>query len=397
MIHISDRISTINESQTLGMAKLGRELKNKGIDIINLSLGEPDFQTPEHIKEAAIQAIRDNFTYYPPVAGYQDLREAISNKFKRDNHLDYSPNNIMVSTGAKHSIMNVILSLVNPGDEVIIPIPYWVSYSTMVTFAEGQPVYVKSTIDTDFKPSIEAIEKAITPKTKLLIYSSPCNPSGSVMNEKELKDLADLIERHPQIYVISDEIYEHINFIGKHLSIASYSNIFERVITVNGVAKGFSMTGWRIGYIGDALPIIQACEKLQGQFTSGACSISQKAAVAALNGPLQPTIDMKEAFLRRRNLIVDGFKKMPNIRCNNPEGAFYIFPDISAYFGTSYENYQIKDAQDFAMILLEKANVATVTGDAFGSPENLRISYAASDTDIQKAIDRIGNAISLLK
>lgn len=309
MIHISDRISTITESQTLGMSKLSRELKEKGIDVVNLSLGEPDFNTPQHIKDAAIKAIQDNFTYYPPVAGFADLREAISHKFKRDNNLDYSPANVMVSTGAKHSIMNVILSLVNPGDEVVIPIPYWVSYATMVNYAEGIPVFVKSTIETDFKPSIEQIEKAITPKTKLLIYSSPCNPSGSVMSEKEINDLAGLLEKHPQVYVISDEIYEHINFIGKHISIASHANIFERVITVNGVAKGFSMTGWRIGYIGAALPIVQACEKLQGQFTSGASTISQKAAVSALNGSLKPTIDMKEAFLRRRDLIVNGFKK----------------------------------------------------------------------------------------
>lgn len=397
MTDLSKRIQHITESQTIGMAKLGRELKAKGIDVVNLSLGEPDFQTPEHIKEAAKKAIEDGFTYYPPVAGYPELREAISQKFKNENNLHYAPSDVMVSVGAKHSIMNVILSLVNPGDEVIIPVPYWVSYSSMVNFAEGIPVYLPSTLENNFKPTLEQFEKAITPKTKLIIFSSPCNPTGSVMSYDELKALADLLEKHPHIYVISDEIYEHINFTGKHVSLASFENIFDRVITVNGVSKGFAMTGWRIGYIGAPAWITQACEKLQGQFTSAACSIAQKAAQAALTSPLTATFHMAEAFKKRRDLIYAGFSSLPGINCNLPEGAFYIFPEVQHYFGKRYGEKKISNAYDLAMYLAEQAHVITVTGDAFGSPNNLRISYAASENDISRAITRIKDALSQLQ
>lgn len=397
MQHPAERLNRIQESQTIGMAKLARALAAEGKDVINLSFGEPDFQTPQHIKDAAKKAIDDGFTFYTPVPGYPELRKAISEKFKNDNHLNYPFDQIVVSTGAKHAIMNTVLALINPGDEVIIPTPYWVSYSEMVKLAEGVPVFVHTTVENDFKPSVEQIKAAITPRTRLFMFSSPCNPTGSVFSKEELKAMADLFAQYPDIYIIADEIYEHITFEGKHESMAQFPEIFERVITVNGVSKGFAMTGWRIGYIGAAKWIAEACEKIQGQFTSGTCSIAQRAALAAITTDLKPTFDMREQFRKRRDLVLELMKEIPGFKLNKPTGAFYVFPDVSYYFGKSFEGKIISDAQELCMFLLNHAHVSLVTGEAFGNGNYIRFSYAASEENLRKALSRIKQALSELK
>ncbi|MEY4876138.1 MAG: hypothetical protein RL708_1287 [Bacteroidota bacterium] len=396
MTFLAERINRLSESQTIQMAKLSRELKAKGEDIIDLSLGEPDFPTPQFIIDAAKVAMDEGYTKYTPVAGFLELRQAISAKFNRDNNLDYSPEQIVVSTGAKHAIINVVLSLVNPGEEVIIPTPYWVSYSEMVRLAQGNVVFVKSTIDTDFKITATQLEAAITPNTKLLMFSSPCNPTGSFYTKDELKAFADVLVKYPKVHVISDEIYEHINFEGKHESIAQFPEIKNQVITVNGVSKGFSMTGWRIGYIGASLTIAKACDKMQSQFTSGTNSIAQRATIAALNGSLAPTYEMVKAFKKRRDLVLDLLKEIPLIKTNTPPGAFYVFPDVSAYFGKSFNGDIIKDADDLCMYLIHEAKVSIVTGRAFGDEHCVRFSYATSEDILTKAMQRIKEALAKL-
>lgn len=378
------------------MAKLSRELSAKGVDVISLTLGEPDFQTPQHIKDAAKKAIDDGYTFYTPVAGIPELRKAICDKFRNDNNLEFLPENIVVSTGAKHSIINMILALVNPGDEVIIPTPYWVSYSDMINMVEGKCVFVKATVDADFKITPAQLEQAITPKTKLFMFSSPCNPTGSVYSKDELKAFAAVFERYPQVYILSDEIYEHINFIGGHESIAQFDAIKDRVITVNGVSKGFAMTGWRIGYIGASREIAYACEKIQSQYTSGTSSISQRAALAALTGDMKPTHEMATAYKRRRDLMLSLMKDIPGFNTNTPEGAFYVFPDISYYFGKTDGTTTVNSAEDLCMYLLETAHVSLVTGDAFGAPECVRFAYATSDENLVEGLRRIKEAVSRL-
>ncbi|PCH90953.1 MAG: aspartate aminotransferase [Bacteroidetes bacterium] len=397
MSSLSDRINRLSESQTLAMTRKSRELTAQGIDVINLSIGEPDFDTPQFIKDAAKKAIDENFSHYTPVPGYQDLREAISNKFKRDNNLDYSPDQIVVSTGAKQSIANVVLALVNPGDEVLLPSPYWVSYYEIVKLAEGIPVPISSSIENDFKVTAAEIEEAITDKTKLIIFSTPCNPSGSVFSEEELKAIADVVATHDELYIICDEIYEHIVFEGKHNSLAIFENVKDRVITINGVSKGFAMTGWRIGYIGAPDWIAKACTKIQGQFTSGASSISQKAAVAAINMDPSCTTEMRNTFKQRRDLILDLLKEVDGLKTNIPEGAFYVFADISSYFNRSYDGTKIENATELTMYLLNEARVALVPGDAFGEANYMRISYACSDEVIRESIKRIKEALDKLK
>jgi aspartate aminotransferase len=394
---LSKRLDFFAESKTLKMAKLSRELSAKGVDVINLTLGEPDFATPSHIINAAKNAMDDGFTKYPPVAGYLDLKQAICQKFKTDNNLDYSPDQIVVSTGAKQSIMNVILSVVNPGDEVVIPTPYWVSYSEMVKFAEGIPVLVDATVEQNYKVSAGQIEAAITPKTKLFMFSSPCNPSGSIWSKQELSELAEVLKKYPEIYIISDEIYEHINFIGKHESIAQFDYLKERVIIINGVSKGFAMTGWRLGYIGASKEIAQACEKIQGQFTSGANSISQRATLAALTSDLKPTYDMQLAYHRRRDLVVNLSKEIKGFTCNVPDGAFYLFPDVRSYFGKSDGNTKIENADDLCMYLLDNAHVSLVSGDAFGTDACIRISFATADEKLIEAFARMKIALDKLQ
>lgn len=397
MNNLSDRINKLSESQTLAMSRRSRELKAEGRDIINLSIGEPDFPTPDFVVDAAKKAMDEGYTKYTPVSGFQDLREAISEKFQRDNGLDYAVDQIVVSTGAKQSIANVVLSLVNPGDEVIVPAPYWVSYIEIIKMAEGIPVVVEAGIEQDFKISAEQLKNAITPKTKLMIFSSPCNPSGSVFSKSELEAFSKVIESKKDFYVLSDEIYEHINFIGKHESLAQFENIKDQVITVNGVSKGFSMTGWRIGYIGASKWIAAACDKIQGQFTSGTCSIAQKAAKAAVTANPGVTREMKEAFLRRRDLVLEKLSEIDGLKLNEPKGAFYVFPDVSSYFGKSHHNEVIENATDLSMYLLNEASVALVTGEAFGANDCIRISYATSDNLLLEAIDRIKKALSKLK
>jgi aspartate aminotransferase len=394
---LSNRINTLSESQTIGMAKMSRELSAKGFDVINLSLGEPDFITPDHIRDAAKKAIDDGYTHYTPISGFAELRKAVSEKFKRENNLNYAPEQVVISTGAKQSIANVILSLINPGDEVIIPLPYWVSYVEVVKLAEGKVIPVKSTIEDDFKITPEQLESAITPKTKMFIFSSPCNPTGTVFTREELKAFADVFARHPHVYILSDEIYEHINFLNHHVSIAEFENIKDRVIVVNGLSKSFAMTGWRIGYIGAPKWIADACDKMQGQFTSGTSSISQKAAEAALNSSLKPTLEMQAAFKRRRDLVLNLMKEIPEWKVNEPQGAFYVFPDVSSYFGKSDGEMTVNNATDLCMYLLNKGHVAIVTGEAFGDPDCVRISYAASDERLVEAIRRIKEALSKLK
>jgi aspartate aminotransferase len=397
MEYLSDRIKSLSDSQTLAMAQKSRELKAKGIDIISLSLGEPDFNTPDYIKEAAKKAIDDNYSKYPPVPGYPDLREAISKKFKTENGLSYSPEQIIVSAGGKHSLINIILSIVNPGDEVIILAPYWVSYYDQIILAEGKPVIIETKLETDFKIRPEQLEAAITGKTRLIIFNSPSNPTGMVYDRAEMEKIARIIEKHEGLFVISDEIYEHIIFEGEHVSMASFDFIYDRVITVNGVSKGYAMTGWRIGYIGAPLWIAKACNKLQGQFTSGVCSIAQRAALAAIQGTGESQKIMKEAFLRRRDLICGLLKEVKGLKVRVPQGAFYVMPDISYFLGKSDGERKVSTSDDLALYLLDKAQVATVGGDAFGAPDCLRISYATSDDLLVEAVKRIKGALEKLK
>ena len=397
MTKVSERLKRLSESATLAMARMSRELKEKGHNVIPLSLGEPDFDTPDFIKVAAKKAIDDNFSHYTPVPGLPELRTAISNKFKRDNNLDYSAEQIVVSTGAKQSLANVCLSLLNPGDEVLLPTPYWVSYADIVTLSEGVSVKIESKIENDFKITAAQLESKITDKTKLLMFSSPCNPSGTVYTKKELTDIAEMLEKYPNIYIIADEIYEHINFTEEHFSIGSIPSIKERVITVNGVSKGFAMTGWRIGFIGAPLWIAKACTKIQGQVTSATCSISQKAAEAAVSANPEVVSKMKDIFLERRDLVLEKFNEIEGVKCNVPEGAFYLFPDVSYYFGKSDGEITINSSDDLCMYLLNKCYVALVAGTPFGNPECVRISYAASEENLLEAISRIKKQLSKLK
>jgi aspartate aminotransferase len=393
---ISERVNRLSESATIAMARKARELKSQGIDIISLSLGEPDFNTPDFIKDAGKEGIDKNFSKYMPVNGYQDLREAISNKFKRDNGIDYSSEQIVVSTGAKQSIANVVLSLINPGDEVIVPAPYWVSYAEIIKMAEGVPVFIETSIKNDFKISPLELQDAITNKTKMMIYSSPCNPSGSVYSKEELRSLADVLVNYPFITVLSDEIYEHINFTGSYFSLAAFPDMYNQVVTINGVSKSFAMTGWRLGYIGAPLHIAQACTKIQGQFTSGTSSISQRAAIAAVSADPSVIHSMRDAFLSRRDFILEELNKIKGININQPQGAFYVFPDVSAFFNKSYENFTVNNSDQLAMYILETAKVAVVTGNAFGSPNCIRISYASSMEKLKDAMDRIATALNKL-
>lgn len=391
---LSDRIISLPISQTLAMAAKARELKEEGKDIISLSLGEPDFNTPDFIKDAAIQAINDNYNSYTPVNGYVELRESICNKFKRDNNLNYNVNQIVVSTGAKQSIANVAMVLLNPGDEVLLPAPYWVSYSAIAILAEANFVEIPSSIETDFKITPDQLEAAITPKTKMIFFNSPNNPSGTVYTEEEFRALAKVLENHPDIYILSDEIYEHINYGTPNFSFACIESMYDRTITVNGVAKAFAMTGWRIGYIGAPEWIAKACNKMQGQITSGANCIAQRATITALDAPVSKIQFMVDEFSIRRDLMLDLLGKINGIKTNIPQGAFYIFPDVSSYFGKKIQGMQIDNASDFAMLLLEKANVATVTGDAFGAPDCIRISYAASQQELKEAVRRIAEVLA---
>lgn len=394
--NLSDRVLKMEESATLRMAQLGREVKAQGHDVISLSLGEPDFDTPEHIKDAAKRALDAGATKYTPVPGTAELRKAISEKFKRENGLEYAPEQIVVSTGAKQSIANVAMALLNPGDEAIILAPFWVSYSAIVEVAEGVPVIVGAGIEDDYKVTADQIEAAITERTRFILFSSPCNPTGSVYTAEELGAIARMLANYPEIYVVSDEIYEHINFTGAHASIGTFPEVADRTITVNGFSKGFAMTGWRLGYLGAPLPVAKACTKLQGQSTSGANSIAQAAGAHALNSSLEPSMKMKEAFAHRREMMIEGLEKIDGLRVNRPQGAFYIFPDVSAFFGKSSGEYTIKNSDDLAEYLLLEAHVATVTGAAFGAPTCLRISYAASEEQLTKAIQRIREALAKL-
>ena len=396
-MQLSSLLNRFNEPETLKMAKLGRELRAQGIDVIDLSLGEPDFDTPQHIKEAAIKAINDNWSHYTPVAGFADLREAVCTKLKRDNGLDYLPENIVTSTGAKQSLANAILALVDEGDEVIIPTPYWVTYSELVKIAKGKVVEIRTSVANSFKTTPEQLEAAITPATRVFMFSSPCNPSGAVYNQAELAALAEVFRKHPQITILSDEIYEYINFVGKHESIASFADLKDRVVLINGLSKGFAMTGWRLGYIAANATIAKACEKIQGQFTSGASSITQKAAVAALTGDLRPSMEMTDAFTKRRAKTLELLKTIPGFTCFEPEGAFYVFPDVSAYYGKKAGTEVIKNAADFSMYLLNTAHVSSVMGDAFGEPNCVRFSFANSMENIERAWARIGDALAALQ
>jgi aspartate aminotransferase len=396
-MQLSSILNRFSEPETLKMAKLGRELRAKGIDVIDLSLGEPDFDTPEHIKAAAKKAIDDNWSHYTPVAGYADLREAICTKFKRDNQLDYKPENIVVSTGAKQSLANVILALVDEGDEVIIPTPYWVTYSELVKIARGKVVEVHTSLESGYKISPAQLKAAITPKTKVFLFSSPCNPSGAVYSKSELAALKDVFLEYPEISIISDEIYEYINFVGKNESIAQFSDLKDRVIIVNGLSKAFAMTGWRLGYIAAQPEIAKACEKLQGQFTSGTNSIAQKSAVVALTADLTPSYDMVKEFTKRRKRTMELVRDIPGLKCFEPEGAFYIFPDVSSYFGKSDGTNNIRNSADFSMYLLNTAHVSSVMGDAFGEPACVRFSFANSLPNIEKAWARIKDALAKLK
>ena len=397
---LSNRILNMAESETLAMTAKARELKAQGKDVISLSIGEPDFNTPEEVKEAAKQAIDDNFTHYPPVPGYPDLREAVCKKFKRDNNLDFKPEQIVVSTGAKQSIYQVVQCLVNPGDEVIIPTPFWVSYKEIVRVAEGKCVYVKTDIENDFKVTPEQLEAAITPKTKLIMFSSPSNPTGMLYTKEELKGIADVVARHENVFVMADEIYEHINFVGKHESIAQFPEVRDRVITINGVAKGFAMTGWRIGFIGAPLTIAKACNKLQGQVTSATCSIAQKATVRAMEmdpATSEDIINMRNIFRQRRDMVYKLLCEIPGLKVRLPQGAFYFFPDVSSYYGKSFNGTKIENSTDMAFYLLNEANVATVMGSAFGDDACIRLSYATSEDLLREALRRIKEALANLK
>ena len=390
---LSERINSLPVSATLAMASKARELKSKGVDVIGLSLGEPDFNTPEFIKQAAINAVEENWNSYSPVDGYADLKEAICKKFKRDNNIQYKPSQIVVSTGAKQSIANVCMVLLNPGDEVLLPAPYWVSYSAIATLAEAKSVIIPSTIENDFKISPEQLEGSINSKTKLVMFNSPNNPSGTIYTKKELEAMGEILKKYPDVYILSDEIYEHINYGTPHFSIAGIPDLYDRTITVNGVAKAFAMTGWRIGYIGAPEWIAKACNKMQGQITSGANCIAQRATITALNEPITKIQYMIDEFAKRREIIIELLKDIPGIRLNKPSGAFYVFPDVSSYFGKVLNGKKIKNATDFALYLLEKAHVATVTGEAFGNGNCIRISYAASEEKIRLAIERISSAL----
>ena len=393
---LSDRVLNLEESQTIAMARKSRELIENGVDIISLSLGEPDFDTPEFIKEAAKKAIDNNFSHYTPVPGLQSLRNAISTKFKRDNNLDYPSDQIVASTGAKQSLAQILMTIVNPGDEVIVPAPYWVSYYQMVKMAEGNPIIIESTVEANFKVSAKQVEDVITSKTKAFLFSTPCNPTGSVYTRDELAELVKVFEKHPEIIIISDEIYEHINFMEEHVSIGQFKSIRERVVTVNGVSKGFAMTGWRVGYLGAPKWLASACTKMQGQTTSATCSIAQKATEAAVLEDPSCTKEMQSAFLRRRDLIISKLQEIDGLKLSIPQGAFYVFPDISSYFGKSFNNTKINNANDLCIYLLNEANVATVTGEAFGSPKCIRISYAAADEKLIQAVNRIKKALEKL-
>lgn len=397
MAQLSDRLERLAPSATLAMSQKSNEMKAQGINVINMSVGEPDFDTPEHIKEAGKKAIDDNFSKYSPVPGYLDLREAISEKLSRENGLNYSAQEIIVGTGGKQGVCNSILALVNPGDEVIIPAPYWVSYPQMVKLAGGVPVAVRTAFENNFKITADQLEKAITPKTKMLILCSPSNPTGSIYSQEELDELAKVVLNHPDLYVLSDEIYEHINYIGKHASIASCHGMRERTIICNGVSKAYAMTGWRLGWVAAPAWIVKGLNKLQGQYTSGTCDVSQIAAIAAYNSSQECVSEMREAFKRRRDLIVKLARDIPGLEVNIPTGAFYLFPKCSSFFGKSDGTRTIKNSTDFTLYLLEEAHVATVAGDAFGEPDGFRMSYATSDENIQEALKRIKNACAKLK
>lgn len=396
MIQLSDRLMAMEESATIAMSQKSRELRAQGKDVISLSLGEPDFHTPQFIKDAAVEAMNNNFTTYTPVPGYEDLRQSIVDKFKRDNGLDYKPNQIVVSTGAKQSIANVVMSLVNEGDEVIIPAPYWVSYYEIVKVAGGIPVVISAGIENDFKITGDQLEAAMTEKSKMMIFSTPCNPTGSVYSKEELADLARVIEKHPGFVAISDEIYEHINFGLKHESLAQFDSIKEQVVTINGVSKAWAMTGWRLGYIGASQEIAAACSKVQGQFTSGTCSITQKASIAAMQADPVVLKDMIDAFHSRRELVLKELNTIEGVKCNVPEGAFYVFPDVSYFYGKSYNGRTINNATELSMYLLDEALVAIVTGEAFGDQNCIRISYAASEETLTEAMKRIKTALEKL-
>lgn len=397
MENLSDRLNRLAPSATLAMSQKSSELKAQGVDVINMSVGEPDFNTPDHIKAAAIKAVEDNWTRYSPVPGYPSLKEAIVGKLKRENGLDYKPSQILTSNGAKQSVCNTVMALVNAGDEVIIPAPYWVSYPQMVLLAEGTPVYVEATIEQDFKITPEQLEAAITPRTRALILCSPSNPTGSVYTREELEGLKNVLLRHERVIVIADEIYEHINYMGRHASMAEFADIRDRVVIINGVSKAYAMTGWRIGFIAAPEWIVKGCNKLQGQYTSGPCSVSQKAAEAAWNGPQDCVEEMRRAFERRKNLIVQLAREIPGLEVNDPQGAFYLFPKCSSYFGKKDGDRVINNSTDLAMYLLEVGHVATVGGDAFGSPECFRMSYATSDDNIVEAMRRIKETLARLK
>lgn len=397
MNFLSHRVEKLAESETLAMARLGNELKEKGVNVINMSLGEPDFTTPDFIKEAAKTAIDKNFSYYTPVPGYKDLLDAVCLKFKRDNGLSFKPSQIVTSTGAKHSIINVVMATVNPGDEVILPAPYWVSYSEMVQLSEGHVVSLPTDYQSDFKITPAQLEKAITPKTKMFLFSNPCNPTGTMYSESELRALGEVFKKHPHVLILSDEIYEHISFQGKMFSIGTIPELVDRTVTVNGLSKGFAMTGWRLGYLGAPEAIAKAVVKIQGQYTSGACSITQKAAVVALNADPAVVHPMQEAFLRRRDLLISLMKEVPHIKVNNPGGAFYLFPEVSHYFGKRFGDSVIKDAKDLCMYLLNHGHVAMTPGGAFGAPNYIRLSYATSEDIIREAVGRIKKALAELR
>lgn len=397
MTKLSDRIEAIQESATLAMAAKAREFKQKGIDVIGLSLGEPDFKTPQHICEAAKKAIDEGKWFaYPPVPGYQDLREALAAKYQKENNVPYKAENIVVSNGAKQSIANAMLALLNPGDECIVFSPYWVSYDALVRLTEATPVIVKGGIENDFKVTADQLEKAITAKTKMIIFSSPCNPTGSVFSRKELKAIADVVLKHKDLLIIADEIYEHINYTGEQVSIASFPGMFERTITVNGFAKGFAMTGWRVGYIAAPKWIADGCNKVQGQITSANCSIAQRAALAAVTGDIEPTNKMVAEYRQRRDIVYNLLKEIPGVKANMPEGAFYFFPDVSSFYGKSHNGVKIRNADDLCLYLLEQAHVATVSGGAFGDENCIRLSYAASEKDLREALKRMKAALSQL-
>lgn len=396
MEHISRRVKALSVSQTLAMAQKSRELKEQGIDVISLSLGEPDFNTPDDIKEAAKKAIDDNYSFYPPVPGYGDLREAIARKFREENGLNYTPDQIVVSAGGKHTLINILISVVDPGEEVILLAPYWVSYLDQIIFAEGKPVIIQTTIEDDFKVTPAQLEAAITPRTRVLIFNSPSNPTGMVYTKDEMAALVRVLEKYPEILIISDEIYEHITFSGSHISLASFPSITDRVATVNGVSKGYAMTGWRIGYMGAPLWLAKACNKLQGQFTSGVCSIAQRAALAAVTSKSDSKEKMREAFIRRRDLICRLLGEIPGLKVRVPQGAFYVMPDISNFVGKSYNGRVMKNADDLTFFLLEEGRVAMVSGSAFGADNCIRISYATSDDRITEAVRRIREALAKL-